>query len=199
MALVSTTTTTDLTATGRKVTVASASGFAVGQITKIDGEFQGPLVAINGTILTLGLRGYNGTASVAHDLLSTITTTATASDWTSPQMGVDTDRPPFVSDVISVGENGTIDCPTRDTTIMLTKATALATTTLADPPKDRDGLQLVVTSATDAAHVITGNFADGTTGAHTTLTCAAFNGASALLVAQQGLWNVIGTEGITVG
>lgn len=198
MALVSTTITSDLTATGLKAVVTSATGFAAGQIAKIDGEYM-RITAVNGTTLSLAMRGYNGTAAKAHDLLSTITTTADNSDWTALQDGASTDRPPFVDDVISVGENGAIACPTRDTTIVLTKATALASTTLADPPKDRDGLTLSITSATDAAHVITGNFADGTTGAHTTLTCAAFNGASCLLKAQQGLWNVIGTEGITVG
>ena len=49
------------------------------------------------------------------------------------------------------GENGEIACPTRDTTIMLTKGSALATTTLADPPKDRDGLTVTVSFSPRAA------------------------------------------------
>ena len=189
MALVSTTITGDITATALKCVVTSATGFAAGQVAKIDGEYM-LITKVSGTTISLGMRGYNGTAAVAHDLLSTITTTADGSDWTAVASGAVADRMPYVQDVLSVGENGTIACPTRDTTIMLTKATALASTTLADPPKDRDGLRVMVTSATDAAHVITGTFADGTTGAHTTATYAAFNGASMDLVAQQGTWNM---------
>lgn len=198
MAFTATTLAADLSATATKATLTSGTGFAAGQIAKIDGEYV-RIGSVSGAVVSGLFRGYNGTIAAAHDILSTVVTTATASDWTGLQSGADVDRPPFVDDVISVGENGAIACPTRNTTIMLTKATALASSTLADPPKDRDGLRVTVTSATDAAHVITGNFADGTTGSHTTLTCAAFNGASAILVAQQGLWNVIGTEGITVG
>lgn len=197
MALTSTTITADLTATGEKVSVTSATGFAAGQIAKIDGEYM-RIVSVSGTAVKLAMRGYNGTAAVAHDALSTITTTADNTDWTALQAGASTDRPPFVDDVISVGENGTIACPTRDTTIMLTKATALSSTTLADPPKDRDGLRLTVTSATDAAHVITGTFADGTTGAHTTATYQAFNGASMELVAQQGVWNTVALTNVAI-
>jgi hypothetical protein len=153
---------------------------------------------VTGTTLKLTQRGENGTAVTAHDILSTIMTTTDNQDWTALQMGANTDRPPYVDDVISVGENGTIACPTRNTTIMLTKATALSTTTLADPPKDRDGLRLTVTSATDAAHVITGTFADGTTGAHTTATYQAFNGASMVLVAQQATWNTVSLENVAI-
>lgn len=198
MAFTATTLAADLSATALKATLTSGTGFAAGQVAKIDGEYV-RITAVNGASVSLAQRGYNGTIAAAHDVLSTVITTADNLDWTGLQAGADTDRPPYVDDVISVGENGAIACPKRNTTLVLTKATALASTTLADPPKDRDGLKVTVTSATDAAHVITGNFADGTTGAHTTLTCAAFNGASAVLVAQQGLWNVIGTEGITVG
>lgn len=197
MALVSTTITSDLSATGLKAVVTSATGFAAGQIAKIDGEYM-RITGVSGTTISLGMRGYNGTAAVAHDLLSTITTTADNSDWTAIQAGAETDRPPFVDDVISVGENGTIACPTRDTTIMLTKATALSSTPLADPPKDRDGLRVTVTSATDAAHVITGTFADGTTGSHTTATYQAFNGASMDLVAQQGTWNTVALTNVAI-
>lgn len=198
MSFTTTTLAADLTSSGRRAQLTSVTGFAAGQVVKIDGEYA-RVVSVSSPYVTLAQRGYNGTAAQAHDVLSTVITTSDNSDWTGLQMGADSDRPPFSDDVISVGENGTIACPTRDTTIVLTKASALASTTLADPPKDRDGLAVTITSATDAAHVITGNFADGTTGSHTTLTCAAFNGASCLLKAQQGLWNVIGTEGITVG
>lgn len=197
MAFTATTLAADLSATGHTATLTSGTGFAAGQKVKIDGEYA-KVVSVSGAVIKLGLRGSDGTAVTAHDILSTVITTSNNQDWTDLQMGAVTDRPPFVDDVISVGENGTIACPTRNTTIMLTKATALASTTLADPPKDRDGLRLTVTSATDAAHVITGTFADGTTGAHTTATYAAFNGASMVLVAQQGTWNTVALENVSI-
>lgn len=197
MAFTVTTLAADLSASSNKMTLTSGTGFAAKQIVKIDGEYA-RVASVSGTAVKLAQRGSNGTAVMAHDLLSTVITTTDNTDWTAIQMGADTDRPPFVDDVISVGENGTIACPTRNTTIMLTKATALASTTLADPPKDRDGLRLIVTSATDAAHVITGTFADGTTGAHTTATFLAFNGASMILTAQQGTWNTAAFEGVTI-
>jgi hypothetical protein len=197
MALTATTLAADLSATGLTATLTSGTGFAAGQIVKIDGEYA-RVASVSGAIAKLAMRGYNGTVAQAHDLLSTVLTTSDNADWTGLQMGVDSDRPPFVDDVISVGENGTIACPARNTTIVLTKATALSSTTLADPPKDRDGLRVTVTSGTDAAHVITGTFADGTTGAHTTATYQAFNGASMVLVAQQGVWNTVALENVAI-
>jgi hypothetical protein len=197
MSFTATTLAADLSATSNKMVLTSGTGFAEGQVVKIDGEYA-RVASVSGANVSLTQRGSNGTAVVAHDVLSTVITTADNTDWTALQAGASTDRPPFVDDVISVGENGSIACPTRNATIMLTKATALATTTLADPPKDRDGLRLTVTSATDAAHVITGTFADGTTGAHTTATYAAFNGASMVLVAQQGVWNTVSLEAVTI-
>ena len=197
MSFTATTLAADLTATATKATLTSGTGFAAGQVAKIDGEYV-RIGAVSGAVISGLFRGYNGTAAAAHDILSTVVTTALPSDWTGLQDGADIDRPPFSDDVISVGENGTISVPKRDTTIMLTKATALASTTLSDPPKDRDGLRLTVTSATDAAHVITSTFADGTTGAHTTATYTAFNGASMVLVAQQGTWNTVSLEGVTI-
>jgi len=197
MAFTVTTLASDLSATSNKMTLTSGTGFAAKQVVKIDGEYM-KITKVSGASVSLSQRGYNGTAAVAHDVLSTVITTADGGDWTGLQMGADTDRPPYVDDVISVGENGTIACPTRDTTIMLTKGAALASTTLANPPKDRDGLRVIVTSASDWAHVITGVFADGTTGAHTTATYDAFNGASMILVAQQGTWNTVALNLVTI-
>lgn len=197
MAFTATTLAADLSATATKATLTSGTGFAAGQVAKIDGEYV-RIGAVSGATISGLFRGYNGTIAAAHDVLSTVITTALPNDWTGIQSGADVDRPPFSDDVISVGENGAIACPTRDTTIVLTKATALASTTLADPPKDRDGLRVTVTSATDAAHVITGTFADGTTGAHTTATYAAFNGATMVLVAQQGVWNTESLTAVTI-
>jgi hypothetical protein len=81
---------------------------------------------------------------------------------------------------------------------VLKKATALASTTLTDPTAAQDGTMLIITSGTAAAHVITSTFRDGTTGAHTTATYAAFAGATMTLVAQDGGWNVVALQTVTV-
>jgi len=74
-------------------------------------------------------------------------------------------------------------CPVdADRTIVLTKATAAAIT-LAQPGVV--GRRLTIIAGTNAAHVVTSaaaNIGDGTTGLNTTLTFAAFIGASVTLV-----------------
>lgn len=146
-------------------------------------------------------RGYNGTVAKAHDILTPVVTSSDPQDFAAvPAGGVDS-RPPYVDDVVAVGENGTIAVPTKNTVIQLTKATALASTTLGAPAKDQDGLKLTIVSLTAAAHVITATslLADGVSGSpHTTATWAAFIGASLTLVADNGLWSVVGAVGVTI-
>ncbi|MDQ3170229.1 MAG: hypothetical protein M3Q55_08845, partial [Acidobacteriota bacterium] len=104
---------------------------------------------------------------------------------------------------VSVGENGAIPLTntTKDSTVYLTKATALSSTTLAAPTQAQNGKKLVITSQTAAAHVITatGLLGDAVTGSpHTTATFAAFIGASITLMASDGIYNVISSVGVTV-
>lgn len=82
----------------------------------------------------------------------------------------------------------------------LTKGSAGAYT-LALPPADLDGQELIIVSKTAFAHVVTtpaAGIANGTTGAKTTLTFAAFVGASVTLVASNGQWAVLGVSNVTV-
>ncbi len=146
-------------------------------------------------------RGSDGTAAVAHDILAPVSTSSVAGDFPAvPTGGVD-NRPPYVDDIVAVGQNGVIAVPNKNTTFLLTKASALATTTLGAPSKGQNGLRLTFTSQTAAAHVITATtlFADAVTGSpHTTATFAAFIGASLTVVADNGLWNIVAAVGVTI-
>ena len=209
MALTRTALAADLSADALTATITStSSGFpAVGsyssppQLMLVGDEYMLiQVVPVSGTA-KLMQRGYNGTVAKAHDILTPVVTSSDPQDFADvPAGGVDS-RPPYVDDVVAVGENGTIAVPDKNTTILLTKATALASTTLGAPGKDQDGLRLTITSQTAAAHVITatGLLADGASGSpEDTATWDAFIGASLTLVADNGLWNVVAAVAVTI-
>jgi hypothetical protein len=99
---------------------------------------------------------------------------------------------PTSFDIVNIGANGVIAVPTRDTWYRINKGSALASSTFANPAADQDGLTVTFTGITDFAHVITTvTVNDGTTGAHTTLTSAAFAGSSLTLRATNGTWQVV--------
>lgn len=208
MALTRTSLSADLAASDLQVAVTSTTGFpAVGtyavpqQMMQVDDEFMLiERVPASGVVKVMQ-RGYNGSAAVAHDILAPVATSADPQDWVAVPLGEVVNRPPDFDAVRSVGENGVIPVPTQPTTYVLTKATALASTTFGAPAKDQDGLMVVFTSQTAAAHVITATtlWGDAVSGSpHTTATFAAFIGASLTVRAQNGLWNVISSTGVTI-
>lgn len=86
-------------------------------------------------------------------------------------------------------------------TVVITKTGSLAAMTLAAPTAAQNGLILRVTSATAFAHTITatGLIDDGVTGgSKTTITFAAFAGASCELVAYEGKWHTLSLKATTV-
>lgn len=178
----------------------TAAGFpAVGvlgtrQLIQVDGEYMLLDQVLASGVINVLMRGYNGTTAVAHDALAPLNTSANAQDFGNVPVGAVDDRPPYVDDVVSVGQNGVIPVPVKNTTVLLTKGSALATTTLGAPSKAKDGIRLTITSETAFAHVITATslIADGVSGSpHSTLTFGAFIGASIVLESANGLWNVV--------
>jgi hypothetical protein len=170
--------------------VTSATGATVGGFVKVDDEYAA-VVSITGNTLSVRTRGDFGGLAVPHGAAAPVTF-GLRSDL-PPQFGraelvqSPTDR----EDFLSLGANGAIACPARDTTFVIAKTSALAASTLANPTDGQDGLLVTFTSATDFAHVVTvGNLNDGTTGNHTTVTFPAFAGASITLLAQDGRWLV---------
>jgi hypothetical protein len=198
MAITRTTLSAAIGATDLLIPVTSSTSFLVGQPVKIENEYIGAITAVPSTTsIVVRMRGDQGTAAIAHAILAQVETAPLASaatDFPITPTGVVAPIPSFMPVLVSVGANGVIPVPTTNTTIQLTKATALATTTLGAPSTANDGIVVTITNMTAAAHVITatGLISDGVTGgAKSTLTFGAFVGASIQLMAANGLWNVI--------
>lgn len=71
------------------------------------------------------------------------------------------------------------------------KTGSAAAMTVAAPTAAQDGVELTIIGNTDFAHVITftgGTLLDGTTGANTTATLAAFKGSGVTVVARGSTW-----------
>ena len=186
--------------------VASVSGFpavgtvAANQPVMVDDELCFVTGVPTSTLITVRGRGSDGTQAVAHTVLASVITSPTPSDFPALPRGGSTQRPPWTPDVTSYGADGAIAVPVTETTALLTKATAGAYT-LAAPSLGSNGTTLVITSATAAAHVITATSLLNTGaagGPFTTATFPAQVGASLPLIAQNGLWNVLATNGAIV-
>jgi hypothetical protein len=188
MAITTTSLAGDFAITSSTFSATSATGATVGGIAKVDNEYS-LITKITGTSISVIQRGLYGGACVAHDKLAPVQF-GVLSDFPNPT-NLQTIAEPVQSDNLSVGENGVIVVPIRNTTYFLTKGSALSSTTLADPGAGQNGLEVTFVGVTDFAHVITtvtGH--DGTTGLSTTLTSPAFAGGSLTLVAYNAGWYV---------
>lgn len=211
MALTNTTLAADLAANDTIVKLTSTTGMpAVGAAAsggndvriQIGDEFMYHVQTIASGTIKVRSRGADGTVAVAHDILDNVSF-GSPSDFPSYANGSEAPRALYTDEILNVGENGTIPVTntTKDSIIYLTKATALATTTLAAPTQAQNGKKLVITSQTAAAHVITATalLADGAAGSpEDTATFAAEIGASMVLMASDGVWNVISLNGVTI-
>lgn len=214
MAITQTALSADLSATGLTMTVANGGGFPSAGSTianppylvRIDKEFmlavQQP---VSGTI-KLAQRGYNGTAAKAHDILAKVEVSSDPSDFADPSSGNVVSLPNYIPSMQTIGEDYTFTTTeiaaygNQPHNFPILKASAAAITLVA-PSKAQDGLTITFTSLTAAAHVITATtlLGDAVSGSpHTTATFAAYIGASLTLQAQNGIWNVISSVGVTI-
>jgi hypothetical protein len=205
MAITQTTLAAAITSSQLSFALTATTGFAANQVIEIDGErMLCQSVPVSGTV-TVMLRGYDGTVANPHDILAPVTT-GLPSDFPGVPSGAVSDLPPYYDEQLSLGQDGSITIPTRNTIYTLNKGSALALTITA-PSLAANGLRLSFTSTTAFAHVITADpssaeiFVDGTSaGPEEKLTFAAFAGASCVLVAENGLWNTLsGGAGVTAG
>ncbi len=166
----------------------------------IDGEY---MVCYNqpvaGTV-QVRMRGWDGTAAVAHDILANVSVSALASDF-GPLNATQTTTQDITNDVaIALGQDGTVALPVGNSIYFINKVTAIALT-LPAPIATANGLTLIITSTTAASHIVTatGLFMDGVgTVPHSTATYVAKQGASMSLVAQNGFWNVQALQDVTI-
>lgn len=164
----------------------TSSGFpAVGtigskQIMRVDGEdMMIDVVPVANTVKVL-LRGLNGTRAVPHDILAVVQTSSNPQDFLELPVGADVPRPPYVDDIVTIGEDtvfaaagttpsaGVQPYPVKDTTYLITKASACAITLIA---------VAATTPAPSAASTgVTMTFINGTAQAHTVTYGPGFNG-----------------------
>ena len=183
-------------------TVNSVAGFpAIGTIigqgnaqpVLCDNEFAFLVQVLNATQIKVRSRGSDGTLAKFHDINSSVVTSASNSDFPLTPPGESVLKPPFFPDVSSYGSDGAITVPTKDAKALLTKTSAGAYT-LAAPSVANNGTELVISSTTGFAHVITtvSLLDTGVAGSpFNTATFPAQPGASLYLLAQNGLWNVV--------
>jgi hypothetical protein len=208
MALTRVTLTSAIKASDLTIPVSSTStGFPpVGQIVntplqmvQIDDEFMFLVQVLAPGVLQVRMRGADGTFADSHDVNASVITSAVVTDFPAPTVGQSTIRPAFAPDLEAYGQSGVIVVPTQDTKAFLSGTSAQAMT-LGAPSLSSNGTELVVTSQGAFAHTIvaTSLFDTGIGGSpFSTATFAAQPGATVWLVAQNGLWNVANSNGVT--
>lgn len=152
-------------------------------------------------IITVRMRGSDGSDAAAHDLGSAVITSASPSDFPIVAPGQGTLRPPSVQDVVTYGQAGVIAVPIEAVTYaFLAPPTNGTAYTLGAPSLALNGLELTLTNQAAFSCTVTVPGVSGTTGLFytgatgspfTVATFAAFAGASIQLIAQNGAWNVI--------
>jgi hypothetical protein len=173
----------------------SSTGFLVGQPIRLDNEYAYVVSAPTTTSVIVRNRGSEGSTPSAHQILTNVIT-GLASDFPAIPPGLvgQGQQATSYDDMVTLGANtAIIGVPIRNTAYLITKATALASTTLAAPTTAQNGIRLTFTSTAAVAHVITtaALFNNGITGGPwSTATFAAFVGAGFSAIAENGLWMV---------
>ena len=150
--------------------------------------------------ITVRGRGSDGQAAVAHDVNAPVVTSASPGDFPALPPGQSILQPISVDDIVTYGADGAIAVPLEDTKAALNKASAAAMT-LGAPTLAPNGVRLSLTSLTNVAHAITtvALLQNGAAGSpFNTVTFPAQIGASIVLEAWNGFWNVIATNGAMV-
>lgn len=195
MALTATTTTAAVAAADLTIPLTSTTGFLPGQPVRLNSEYCYIVSVPNTTSIIVRSRGAEGTTPAAHSVLTNVVS-GLPSDFPAIPPGLLASglQATAYDDVQTIGANtAVIAVPTRNTTFIINKATALGSTTLAAPTTAQNGLKVTFISTTAAAHVITGAtlFNNGITGVPwSTITFAAFAGAGFTATAVNGLWDV---------
>ena len=153
-----------------------------------------------GSIL-VRMRGSGGTAAGPHDVGSAVASSAAPSDFPALNPGASTLRVPDQPDIVTYGQDGAIAVPVEPITVAYLAKSGAGAFTLAAPSLALNGVLLILTSQTAAAHVVTAPalLNTGASGSpFGTATFPAFVGASVSLIAQNGSWNVQTTQGAIV-
>ena len=197
MALTRTTIAAAISADADIIPVTSATGFAAGNVLRVDNEYM-MVVAVNGTNIQVRSRGDLGSAAAAHNSLAPATT-GLLSDLPNYPLGQAAQVDAQGQTIVTASVDGALAIPTQDTLVLVQKAGVCAMT-LANPTTAQDGLQVTILSATANAHTVTytaGFYGDTTSS--DVATFAAKVGASFTIKAQGGKWGIVSLANVTLG
>jgi hypothetical protein len=182
------------------IPVVSSTGATVNRAVLIDHEYMAVQEVVSATLVRVRTRGDQGTEARAHNALaSVIFGTGEAGEWPDHPVAASGRIAPHYPEHASLGVSGAVNFRTDEfqQDFAINKA-GVYLGTLAAPNKGMNGNRVTITSNTAFAHVITatGLFKTGAATVNTA-TFAAFAGAGFTVEAQDGLWNVISSIGIT--
>lgn len=179
----------------------TASGFpAVGVLQSkqkllVDSEYMMIDVVVAAGSVKVMQRGLDGTFAVPHGILALVATASNPADFPPVPLGLEVNRDPSLYDQQTLGaDNTTLATPTKNTNTIITKGSPCLFT-ISAPNAAANGLMWRFSSQTAFAHVMTatGLLENGLTGSpFTTGTFGAFIGAGITLMANNGVWNVVG-------
>lgn len=196
----------------------TSSGFpAVGtyssppQMMRVDGEDMLIQVVPVANQCRVMQRGYNGTVAVPHEALAIVSTSSDVQDFLVTPSGAVNSRPPYADDVVYLGVDTTftaagtpatattVPYPTKNTTYIITKASAAAITIIAigatTPASSAAniGVQMTFIAGTAQAHTVTyGPGFDGDTTTSDVATCNSKVGAALVVkVGHNGLLSAV--------
>lgn len=191
----------------------TASGFpAVGvlgskQLLRVDGEdMLIDVVPVAGRVKVL-MRGYNGTVARSHDILAPVTTSSDPSDFGNIPSGAVNPRPPYVDDLLNIGEDLTftaagtarvdgtsLPLPIKNTTYMVNKASAAAITLISGVAAQA-GVELTFISQTAQAHTVTytPGFLGDTTSSDVATSSSKVGATFKIKCGMTGLWAPVNT------
>lgn len=200
MALTTTTLSSACGINDRSISVTSATGFAAGNLVKIDTEVM--IVTkeyVSGTSINV-LRGQDGSQQLAHVVTANVNTylpTDAAADGPGgPYTSFPTQAATVLRSYTAAGAI-TMPPPGQNMIAVLNGTVALAMT-LANPTKDMDGSMLTVVGNGKAAHTVTYTAGLGNGGATLDVgTATATNQCAFQLIAANGFWVYIGVPSAT--
>ena len=172
MPLFTTTLSAAVTPSQLGIPVATTANLIVGQPLQIDGELMviaGPITAQQ---VKVRMRGSEGTAAVAHDV-GAIVLSGTADAFPAIPPATGAQRPVFVEDIVTLGQDQNVAVPLKNTTYLIAKGSVAALTLLAATAA-QVGVVLTFIATTAFAHTLT--YAPGFQGTTTASDLATFDG-----------------------
>lgn len=145
-------------------------------------------------------RGSEGTAATPHDILANVSASST-NDFGNPQPAAVVTIDASFDLPISLGQDQTVNLPGSNAVFNINKL-SICNLAIGSSPASDNGVTYVFTSTTAFAHVITaatGTIKDGSgSSGRTTVTFAAVPGSTVTLVGENGFWNVVAQQNVTL-